>query len=61
MMKAPKAQVDPALAEEQRRSEEARARTLQESVSRETEELMRQFGARSALSGGTMKAPVLGY
>jgi hypothetical protein len=61
MMKMPKAQPDPELEAQKAASKQQKLDSIREGVTRDTEELIRQFGSRTALAGGTMKAPVLGY
>ena len=61
MMKMPKPQVDPELEGQKAVSKQNKLDSIREGVTRDTEELIRQFGSQAALSGGTMKAPVLGF
>lgn len=61
MMKAPKPAVDPDLEKQKADAERDRLDAVQKSVTRDTEQLLRQFGSRAALSGGTMRAPILGF
>ncbi len=61
MMKMPKAQVDPELENQKAVSKAQKLDAIRDNVTRDTEDLIRQFGSKAALSGGTMKAPVLGF
>lgn len=61
MMSMPKAEPDPELENQKAISKQQRLDAIREGVTKDTEDLIRQFGSRAALSGGTMKAPVLGY
>lgn len=60
-MSMPKAKPDPELENQKAISKQQKLDAIREGVTKDTEDLIRQFGNKAALSGGTMKAPVLGY
>lgn len=59
--KTPQIPQDPQLAVQQQAAERDKMLEIQKRVGTETDDLVRLFGARSAMAGGTMKAPVLGF
>lgn len=61
--KAPTPQIveDPQLAIQKQQAERDKLLEIQKQASSETDQLARLFGARSIMSGGSLKAPVLGY
>ncbi len=61
MMSMPKAKPDPELEAQKGIAKQQKLDAIREGVTKDTEDMIRQFGSRAALSGGTMKAPVLGY
>lgn len=60
MTPKPKVQVDPQVRQEQQRAEKERAAAVRDDLSAQTDYLVKLFGTRSALSGGSMKAPLFG-
>lgn len=58
-MKTQQPQVDPALLMEQQRAEQERVLVVQDQLGSETERVFRMFGARTAVSGGSISAPRL--
>lgn len=60
MGRPPKPQLDPALLREQQAARSDKQSAIQSRVSSVTEQLIRIFGSRSALSGAKTRAPILG-
>lgn len=57
MFGAPKQRTDPALEQERRRAEQERVSAVRDTVTKDTDMLLRLYGQRKALSGGQLGRP----
>lgn len=57
MFSGPKQRTDPALAQERARAEQERTSAIRDTVTKDTDMLLRLYGHRLAMSGGTLGSP----